>query len=261
MSLYDNDDNRLIKESRQSVWYQFASPFRYVISIIIVICLIIAIWYLLSPSTPNSSYSKAGLPLIETEESPFKVKAEAQDIVGVNHQDKLVYGRLRDDETPQAVEHILPAPEEPLAQLEEPPSTLKMIREYIPEDVALEEIKEATETPSLDSIQNHLSIADLIAEQSYDNVPEPKDEENKGNIFIQLGSLTSYNLAESEWSRLVNNNKDLLSDQKPIIQKVDLGEDQGIYFRLRTGPFSSNEQAKKACSALKERKVDCLVIQ
>ena len=44
-----------------------------------------------------------------------------------------------------------------------------------------------------------------------------------------------------------------------VLLDYDLGEEQGIYYRLRTGPFNTHEKAALVCASLKERKVECLV--
>jgi len=255
MTFSPNDDDRLWKGSPQKGWFRFSTPLRYVVFLIILIFFIIALWYLVSPA--NRSYNKADLALIRVDETPYKVKAKDQGLPNIKHQDKLVYGRIRNDEDTPPVEHILPDPEPPTAQIMESGSPLKMVDQYVPEDIELEKVeqsplKDPKDTPSL------VSIEDLIDAPS--EIPAPEKKVAKGNILIQLGSLKSHDLAESEWKRISQKHQDVLGGLDSMIQKVDLGADQGIYYRLRTGPFESDEEAKKICASLKERKVDCLVI-
>ncbi len=82
---------------------------------------------------------KGEILLIRMDESPFKVKAKDQGVPGIEHQDKLIYGRIRNDQAPPAVEHILPEPE-----------PIKMIEQYVPEDVELEKnVEEKPETTAM----------------------------------------------------------------------------------------------------------------
>lgn len=253
MTFTPNDDDRLWKESRQRGWFRFSSPLRYVVFLIVLVCLVIALWYLLSPI--GQSYNKADLALLRADETPYKVKAQDQGLPNIKHQDKLVYRRIRNDQDTPPVEHILPDPEPPTAQMREGESTLKMVDQYNPKDNdELEKVAESNDTSS-----PLVSIEDLIEENPSEKLAVKK-KISKGNILIQLGSLKSLDMAESEWKRISQKHQDVLNGLDPMIQKVDLGADQGIYFRLRTGPFASDEEAKKICATLKERKVECLVI-
>ncbi len=260
MTFSPGDDDRLWREPEKDGWFRFSSPLKYVIFIIILIALIVVIWYLMSPAR-RSFYNPNELALIRADETPYKVKAQDQGIPGVKHQDKLVYSRIRGDQNNPPVEHILPDPEPPLVPVKDVSPSVKMVEQYTPNDVDFDKSGEPTltEEPMKEAAKPISSIEDLI-----DDTPEEKPISEKkvvkGNIFIQLASLKSFDLAESEWSRISKKHKDILANFEPTIQKVDLGADQGIYYRLRTGPFESKEEAKKACSRLKERKVECLVI-
>jgi len=260
MSFSPNDDDRMWRDPKNEGWYKFSSPLKYLIFIIILVALIVGIWYLASPAR-RKFYNTNELALIRADENPYKVKAKDQGIPGVKHQDKLVYGRIRGDQNTPPVEHILPDPEPVSVHVKDDPNSLKMVEQYAPEDMdperrveAAQEQKQEKETAAPSSIE------DLIGDTP-EETPKPEKKVAKGTIFIQLGSLKSYDMAESEWSRISKKHKDLLGGFDPTIQKVDLGADQGIYYRLRTGPYASDEKAKEACATLKERKVDCLVIR
>src|SRR3990167_8349481 len=109
-----------------------------------------------------------------------------------------------------------------------------------------------------DASSSIASIEELI-EETPEEKPAPPSRSKQQNILIQLGSLKSHDLAQEEWKRLSHKNKDLLGELEPTIQKVDLGAEKGIFYRLRTG-VEDQKQAKQICSTLKERKVDCLVV-
>lgn len=254
MKLTPNEDDRLWKEPEKTPWFRFQSPLRYVVFIILLVALLIGLWYLIAPS--HRGYNKVDLALIRADEAPYKVKPETQGVPSVKHQDKLVYGRIRADQNGPIAEHILPDPETPLPQIKEDSGPVRMVEQYAPEELDPENV---IELPQMESKKN-ISIEDLIEES-----PEEKQETEKtvvkGKVFIQLGSLKSYDLAESEWQRLSKKHSDTLGKLGPVIQKVDLGEEQGIYYRLRTGPYACSEMANEACSTLKEQKVECVVVQ
>lgn len=254
MTFIPDDDDRLWKESKEDGWYRFSNPWRYVLFIVLLVGVVIIVWYLASPT--RRSYNPSDLALIRADDAPFKVKAKDQGIPSVSHQDKLVYGRIRESQNKPMVEHILPDPEQPLTHLEEDSTTLKMVNQYQPEDLDFEKV---SDSPIKEEPSSIASIEDLIGETPKEKPPVEK-KMAKERIYIQLGSLKSYDMAEAEWGRLSKKHKDILGELNPVIQKVDLGEDKGIYYRLRTGPFESDEKAKNVSAALKDRKVECLVI-
>ena len=87
-----------------------------------------------------------------------------------------------------------------------------------------------------------------------------KEPEDPISHWIQLASLKTREAVEREWKRLtaLRNLKPLLKGLKPVYGRVDMGESEGICYRLRVGLFSY-ENAKILCRKLKEQKVDCIV--
>ncbi len=260
----DNKD-RFWDDPQQKGWFHFPNPLRYVLLLILIVALIVGVWYLLPSSPPP--LTKADLPLVRADETPFKIKAEDQGVPGISHQDKLVYGRIRNDESKPSVEHILPVPEAPLVHSTQPP--VQMVEQYSPEDLEIEKVAAKESAPVAPSSSSLASIEDLLDEitpvkdtPSADAAPpvEKHAPLKQGKVLIQLGSLKSYDLAKEEWARLSKKHKDILGGLHPIIQKVDMGVDQGTYYRLRTGGFETADLAKTACSTLKEAKTDCRVV-
>lgn len=265
MTFFVDNRDRFLEEPQQRGWFHFPGPLRYVLLLILVVALIVGVWYLLPSSPPP--LTKADLPLVRADETPFKIKAEDQEVPGINHQDKLVYGRIRNDENKPHVEHILPTPEAPLVHSNQPP--VQMVEQYIPEDLEIETVTFKESPPVSSHASSLTSIEDLLDEivpikdvKAADPLPpiEKPAPLKQGNVLIQLGSLKSYDLAEEEWTRLSKKHKETLSELEPVIQKVDLGVDQGVYYRLRAKGFQNVDLAQTACSALKEAKTECRVV-
>ena len=82
----------------------------------------------------------------------------------------------------------------------------------------------------------------------------------KGTHWVQLASLKTREGAEREWRRLIAlpKLKSLLLGLKPVYNRVDMGESEGVRYRLRVGLFSY-EEAKSLCRKLRDQKVDCMV--
>lgn len=244
MTFSPDDDDRLWRSEKPKGWYRFASPFRYALFIILLVGVLAAIWYILSPS--RHTFTPKELALIEAETTPYKIKVADEGIPHIKHQDKLIYGRIRSDQKDPVVEHILPDPEEP---------SLKMVEQYVSQDSKKEIVKvNLPEKPA--EIQ---SIADLIDEPSMD---EPSsDSTQKGNLYLQLGSYKTKESAKTKWDLISKNHKDILGISAPIIQRIDLGAGKGTEYRLRTGPFKNKKEAADVHKKLKERKVECIVIK
>jgi hypothetical protein len=257
MNISPDDKDRLWQDHPKTSGFRLSNLLRYGTFIILLIGLLTGLWYLISPS--SQFYNKADLPLIRADQTPYKIKPENQDIPSVKHQDKLVYGRIRADQNDPVVEHILPDPEAPLPEIKDNHTPVKMVEQYLPNDGDPEKGIESLEDEPVKDIPSFTSIEDLI-----DEIPE-EDEKPTGGIgknqtFIQLGSFKSYDMAELEWKRLLKKYPKDLSQLEPIIQKVDLGEERGIYYRLRTGPFDNIEKANEVCMNLQAQKEECSLV-
>jgi len=256
MTFVPDRDDRLWRESDQKGRFRISTPLWYAIFVLVLVALMIGLWCFFV--SKKQGVDKVEIPLIRADQIAYKIKAEDQGVPSVKHQDKLVYGRIRGDKNEPLVEHILPDPETPMAQVQEATETLKMVQQYQPDDLEIEKITEAPPSSSFASIEDLIEEGLPPKKKEFEQ-KAPEKQATKGNVFIQLGSLKSHDLAESEWERLSKKHKDIFGDLKPTIQKVDLGEEQGIYYRLRTGPFNTHEKAALVCASLKERKVECLV--
>jgi Flp pilus assembly protein TadD len=78
---------------------------------------------------------------------------------------------------------------------------------------------------------------------------------------VQIASYRSEQEASAGWQALTAEQADLLAKLPHAVAKADLGTDKGIYYRLQAGSFSDRKDAKTLCSTLKERSVDCMVVE
>ena len=78
-----------------------------------------------------------------------------------------------------------------------------------------------------------------------------------GTHIVQVGAFRSNDEAVAHWNRMRTRIGDVLGDKEFHIEEADLG-DNGIYHRLRVGPFSSSTDANEYCATLKENGQDCL---
>jgi lipoprotein NlpI len=83
---------------------------------------------------------------------------------------------------------------------------------------------------------------------------------SSGNYAVQLASYRSEARAMLGWSELRGTAPDLLDPVSPVVQRADLGEEQGTVYRLRTAPAAKSD-ATSLCTELKARGLDCLVVK
>ncbi len=75
---------------------------------------------------------------------------------------------------------------------------------------------------------------------------------------VQLASVKSEARAKDEWKRWQKLQSELLGDLDLMLQRFDSGE-QGIFFRMQTGPFPSRVTAADMCRQIKAVRMECLV--
>jgi len=74
---------------------------------------------------------------------------------------------------------------------------------------------------------------------------------------LHLASFRSVASATNGWQEVLERNKAALSNYKPIIRRVDLGEGKGVFYRLMTGSFPSLSEAEATCVKLKQNNQFC----
>jgi cell division septation protein DedD len=78
---------------------------------------------------------------------------------------------------------------------------------------------------------------------------------------VQLGALRASSEAEHEWQRLQKRHGDLLGQLSVNIQRVDLGQGKGIFYRIQAGPLAGREAAAALCGKLKSAGVVCIAVK
>jgi hypothetical protein len=74
---------------------------------------------------------------------------------------------------------------------------------------------------------------------------------------LHMASFRSEASAMRGWEEVLARNSDILGELQPIIRRIDLGPDQGIFYRLMAGTFESVSAAEAACIQLKQNNQFC----
>jgi len=81
-----------------------------------------------------------------------------------------------------------------------------------------------------------------------------------GNFRIQLGALREEAAAETEWARLKRRYPEELGALDRRIQRVDLGAERGVFYRIQSSGVSE-AAADRICAGLKAKGQACLVVR
>lgn len=87
----------------------------------------------------------------------------------------------------------------------------------------------------------------------------PVGWQTKTGYGVQVGSYRSETAAKTAWRELLAQQGDLLRDLGSATERVDLGRERGVYFRLRAGPVESRRAAMALCGRLELRGHGCMV--
>ena len=244
------------------------------------------VWYAYDLGIRAGSESMA--PLIKAEEGPAKIRPEEPGGMEVPYQDKLVYDRLAPDQAEPPVERLLPPPEAPLpppqtaeppppvaapldsagVQVPEPPPPSPLIalietevpksavpppltagiETAVPEAVPMPPAPEVAATQKAAPAKEAESVTDLTAAPAK-------------SYRIQVAAVRSSEAAYGGWQRLQAQHKDLLGKLKLTVQRVDLGPEKGVFYRVQAGPLADKAAARDLCTKLSLRQVGCLIVR
>lgn len=243
--------------------------------------------------------SDGGVPLIKADRAPVKVRPATPGGMEVPNQDKLIYERLRENDTVR-VEKLMPAPERPslpeevqtdeIAQViaqeesqEEAPQSLEVASTTLVGEDG-ERVEVMFRTISSEQAQNRVEQAKKTIEAQKQAAavlkssarakqkpasekpaakpvakPEAKKNASAETFAVQLVSTKSKEASEKEWTRLSKKHADAL---KGLLHEIsEIKTDKNTFYRLRTGVFDSRDKADAVCRKLKDKKQECLVVK
>ncbi len=229
------------------------------------------------------------IPLIRADDKPIKIKPDTPGGMVVPDQDKSVYNSISPGSVPVGPEKLLPPA--PVPQI--PPVTPPQAMPTTPPPAApvTAPSQQATVTPGDPPKPDAPSAATPPvtppANAQTPNTPPvavtppapatapvvpptaPAATPNGQSIAtlidtisgyrIQLASVRSEEQAQATWARMQKSYGDVLASLTMRAVKVDLGE-RGVYYRVQAGPLDA-DTAQSACTKLKGRSVDCIVVK
>ena len=163
-----------------------------------------------------------------------------------------------------------PPPElEPTASVEGlpelDPETLALVEELLQREAAgssapVQQVSAGgVPLPVFKPLRSARAVPDaLTIESTAPAVREPAPTVSRTWRYIQLGAAPRRGPLEGHWEMLRQRHEDVLVGLSPLIMPVDSG-DSGITYRLRAGPLSNEETARRVCAQLRARGLECFV--
>jgi cell division septation protein DedD len=190
-----------------------------------------------------------GVPVIEADARPFKVRPDDPGGLRVPNQDELIFERNRGSSAQPPGARLAPEPEAPRidalrAQVAQPAP--RPAAPPMPESTATAPQAEAPAPPA---------PAAAAPQPAARPAPAPN-----GSVRVQLGALTSEDSARGEWDRLARRHADLLGAFRPQIVRFER-DGQATLFRLRTGGFADAAAARDFCEQARGRQIPCVVVR
>ncbi|MDZ4737601.1 MAG: SPOR domain-containing protein [Rhodospirillaceae bacterium] len=231
-------------------------------------------------------------PLVEADPTPIKVQPVEEGGMEIPDQDREIFNTLDESsESQEALEQLVPPPEEPVVpEAPEPataaaePGAITVDENGLPVVAAPDPAAPAatadaaTDVPTDDetaAVAAALTAAaaraaaepaaDAAAEPAADVAAEPEAVETAslpaGSYRVQLAAVRSEADARTTWAQLQQKLPELLGDLSLFIERIDLGADKGIFYRVQAVPLADHQTAQKLCGNLAARGQDCLVVR
>lgn len=185
-----------------------------------------------------------GVPLIEPDPRPVRVRPTDPGGLRVQNQDELIFDRER---RPAGPARLAPEAEAP---------RLDALRQQVAQPPA------ATPPPAAAPAAPAAPAPTTVAPAPAAVAPPAARpaSPNTGRVQVQIGALPSEEAARTEWERLARRAPELLGDRRPQVVRFER-EGQPTLFRLRTGMFPDAEAARDFCEKLRAKGGNCSVVR
>lgn len=252
------------------------------------------VWYAYTQGLSQGNRGQS-VPVLRADPSPTRERPSEPGGMKVPHQDKLVYDQVaRGPALAPTVERMLPPPETPIARPVAPPPSVSVTpvapAAPVPPAAApappapMARVAPPTPAPPPPAppalapqampapppprpAPSQAAAAPLAPPPSVLRAPTPPSPAPSGsasaggNYRIQLAAVRAQDAAQQEWEKMKGAHSAVLGRLSSQIVRVDLGESRGVFYRIQAGPFGDADAARRACSALKDRNVGCLVVR
>jgi SPOR domain len=214
------------------------------------------LWFAYHEGTKHAAMSAAepgNVPLIRADADPVKVKPDKVGGMDIPDKDNPIYGLRPGTNT---VEKLLPPPEAPQPRPAAPPPAPAQAQAALPAPLPAPGPPPRPAPAPKPAMLSPAQVAALAKPAT----PNAGQAAAGGATRIQLASLRTPEEARAEWARLKHAQGDLLGKLTAVAVRADLGE-RGVYYRVEAGPVGDKAAALRLCKALKDRGLECSLVQ
>ena len=186
-----------------------------------------------------SGHHRGGVPVVQADSGPLRVKPDNPGGMAVAGQDDAILSGQSDDKTAMAPAPEVPAPQALQAQEQKPAAPAQLAAPAAP-------AVQAAAPPAPKPMPARPAAVAKTAPPPAAHGPQ-----------VQLAAMGSEEAARIEWQRLERKLPDMLGGRKPDVSKID--HDGKTFWRLRTGGFASAAEATSFCDKAKAKGVGCAV--
>ncbi|MBU8540089.1 SPOR domain-containing protein [Falsiroseomonas tokyonensis] len=207
-----------------------------------------------------------GVPVVEADPRPFKVRPDDPGGLRVPNQNALVLERPANRQAnAQAVRPggMVPEPEAPnidlLRAAVAPPPVVAPVQPPPAQPVASRSAPRgaAAEAPVAEPAVARSAAPEPAQTVAAPAVPRPVPN---GRVMVQLAAVGSEEGARSEFERLSRRAPELFEGRSPVVQRLER-DGQPPLFRLRTAGFADQDSARQFCEALRARSFACIPVR
>ncbi|MGK7861532.1 SPOR domain-containing protein [Falsiroseomonas sp. E2-1-a4] len=196
-----------------------------------------------------------GVPVVEADPRPFKVRPDDPGGLRVPNQNALVLERPGNRQS--AAQTGRPAGLVP--ETEAP--NLDLLRAAVapPPVVAPRPVPRELEMPDPAAISEAAPQSEAVPQTAPAVAPVPRAVAT-GRVMVQLAAVTSEEGARSEFDRIARRAPELFEGRSPVVQRLER-DGQSPLFRLRTSGFADQDSARQFCEALRARNFACIPVR
>ncbi|MEM9573121.1 MAG: SPOR domain-containing protein [Pseudomonadota bacterium] len=215
--------------------------------------------------------TEGGLPVIASDDAPYKRSPDKRGGVEVAGQDKAYYDSMDGLGDPALQKTAARNPidirrKDPVLAGGPSQDTQPVEEESLPPIVYGE--AEEPDVPATEDLQ--IASMQPVPQQTLPEIAETEAPAapviaatsrfaTSGSFQVQLAALRSREAAQNAWSGFQRTAPDLFYGATLDVQRADLGS-KGVFYRLRVGSFADREAAKGFCADVKATGKDCMVV-
>ncbi|WP_439597862.1 SPOR domain-containing protein [Falsiroseomonas sp.] len=203
-----------------------------------------------------------GVPVVEADPRPFKVRPEDPGGLRVPNQNALVLerpGNRQAAQQPGRNGSMVPEPEAP---------NLDLLRAAVapPPVVAPRPLPRPAEPAAPQAEPAAARTGAPAPAPAAPATPTPAAAPAVprvvagGRVMVQLAAVASEEAARSEFERISRRAPELFEGRSPVVQRLER-EGQSPLFRLRTAGFADQDGARQFCEALRARSLACIPVR